>query len=161
SVFGRLLPQVSIAQANAEFAAFNKRYSGAHPAMLDAKSNSPLIITPLKDQLVSDVHAMLWMLFGAASLVLMIGCANIAGLMLARAASRSREFALRVSLGAGRVRVIRQLLVESLLLGMSGGALGLVMARLSVNAITRMTWFTLPRAGEIRIDSVVISFVTS
>src|SRR5262249_22277254 len=160
SVFGRLRPQVSLERAGAEFAVFNTRYASAHPEMLDAKPSSPSILTPLKDQLVLNVRTMLWMLFGAAGLVLMIGCANVAGLMLARTASRSREFALRASLGASRMRVIRQLLVESFLLAAIGGGLGLFLARSSLTAITKMTSFSLPRTGEIRLDLVVVAFAT-
>src|SRR5437870_3189787 len=160
SLFGRLLPEVSLEQAGAELSVFNKQYASAHAGMLDAKPNSPGTLTPLKDQLVANVATMLWMLFGAAALVLMIGCANVAGLMLARATSRSREFAVRASLGASRIRIIRQLLVESLLLAAIAGGLGVLLAKWSLNAITGMTSFTLPRTGEIRLDLIVIAFAT-
>jgi putative ABC transport system permease protein len=160
SVFGRLLPQVSVEQAGAELSVFNQQYASAHAGMLDAKPNAPATLVPLKDQLVANVRPMLWMLFGAAALVLMIGCANVAGLMLARATSRSREFAVRASLGASRIRIIRQLLVESLLLAVIAGGLGVLLAKWSLNAITGMTSFTLPRTGEIRLDLIVIAFAT-
>ncbi len=158
NLFGRLLPQVSLEQAGTELSVFNMQYATAHAGMLDAKPNSSSTLIPLKDQLVANVATMLWMLFGAAALVLMIGCANVAGLMLARAASRSREFAVRASLGASRIRIIRQLLVESLLLAAIAGGLGLLLAKWSLNAITGMASFTLPRTGEIRLDLIVIAF---
>jgi putative ABC transport system permease protein len=160
SVFGRLLPQAGLEQASAELSVFNQQYATAHAGMLDAKPNTPGTVVPLKDQLVANVRTMLWMLFGAAALVLMIGCANVAGLMLARAASRSREFAVRASLGASRIRIIRQLLVESLVLATIAGGLGVLLAKWSLNAVTAMTSFTLPRAGEIRLDLIVIAFAT-
>jgi putative ABC transport system permease protein len=158
TLFGRLKPQVSLAQANAEMAVLHRRYAAAHPAMLDAKAKSPLELALLKDQLVSDVRTMLWMLFGAVSFVLLITCANVASLLLARAMSRNREFVIRSALGASRARLIGQLLSESLLLSMAGGALGMLLAAWSLRAIPLMTAFDLPRASEIRPDLVVLGF---
>jgi putative ABC transport system permease protein len=159
STFGRLQPQVTIEQANAQFTVFNQRYAGAHPEMLDAKPSSPSTLVPMKDLLVANVRPMLWMLFGAAGLVLMIGCANVAGLMLARATSRAREFAVRTSLGATRGRIVRQLLVESLVLALVAGGLGLLLAKSAVNTVANLTSFNLPRSGEIRLDLIVTIFV--
>jgi predicted permease len=90
SIFGRLKPRVDMQQANAELALLNRQYAIAHPEMLDAKPDAPERVRPLKDQLVSDIRAKLWMLFGAVALVLLIVCANVASMLLARSTARSR-----------------------------------------------------------------------
>src|SRR5216684_77743 len=158
SVFGRLKPGLHFQQATAELAVLNRQYAAAHPGMLDAKPDSPETVRPFKDQLVSDVRSELWMLFGAVGFVLLIVCANIASLLLARATSRSREFAVRAAIGAGRARIVRQLLAESMLLATLGGALGIGLAAWSLNAIRRMIFVDLPRAGEIHMDATVLGF---
>jgi predicted permease len=158
SVFGRLKPGVTLAQAAAEVDVINHRYAAAHPGMLDAKPGTTDHPAPLKERLVDNVRSLLWMLFGAVSFVLLIACANVSSLLLARAASRSREFAVRAALGAGRLRLMSQLLSESLLLAAGGGALGLALAQLSLRAITRMTALGLPRLEEIRLDGSVLLF---
>jgi predicted permease len=160
TVYGRLKPQVIIEQATAELAVLNQQYSLAHPGMLDAKRSSTERVTPLKDQLVANVRSMLWMLFGAVGFVLLIGCANVASLLLARATSRSREFAVRAAIGAGRARLIRQLLAESVLLAFFGGGLGVLLGGWSLSVIKGMTTFNLPRVGEIRLDGMVLGFAT-
>jgi putative ABC transport system permease protein len=118
-------------------------------------------VVSLRDQLVANVRTMLWTLFGAVGFVLLIACANVASLLLARAASRSREFAVRAALGAARSRLIRQLLAESLVLATLGGALGVLLAQWSLRAITRVTVLPLPRAGEIRLDGMVLGFTVA
>jgi putative ABC transport system permease protein len=161
SVFGRLKPGLPLHQATAELAVLNRQYAAAHPGMLDAKPDLPEAVRPFKDQLVSDVRSELWMLFGAVGFVLLIVCANIASLVLARATSRSREFAVRAAIGAGRARIIRQLLAESILLASVGGAFGIGLAAWSVSAIRWMTYVDLPRAGEIRMDGGVLGFAVA
>src|SRR5260370_14122924 len=161
SVFGRLKPQVAIQQATAELAVLDRQYAAAHPGMLDAKPDSPETVRPFKDQLVSDVRSELWMLFGAVGFVLLIVCANIASLLLARAASRSREFAVRAAIGAGRGRIMERLVVESILLAWVCGALGIGVAAWSLGAIRRMTFVDLPRAGEIQMDGMVLGFAVA
>jgi len=158
SIFGRLKPQVEVQQASAELEVLNRQYAEAHPGMLDTKRDSPEVVRPLKEELVSDVRPKLWMLFGAVGFVLLIVCANIASLLLARATVRAREFAVRAAIGAGRGRIIRQLLAESLLLAFLGGALGIALAAGSLRAIRGMTFVDLPRAGEIQLDALVLAF---
>ena len=161
TVFGRLKPQVNLEQANAELAVLHGRYAVAHPAMLDAKPKSRGRAVPLKDQLVGNVRSMLWMLFGAAGLVLLIACANLAGLLLARAGARSREFAVRSALGAAPARLVKQLLAESLLLSSAGGAFGLLLASWILGLIPHLGAVDLPRAGEIRMDWAVFLFAAA
>lgn len=156
--FGRLKPQVDVEQASAELAVLNRQYATAHPEMLDSKPNSIERVRPLKDELVAAVRSLLWMLFGAVGFVLLIACANVASLLLARATSRSHEFAVRAALGAGRGRLIGQLLTESVLLACAGGALGVLLAKWCLSAIPLMSAFDLPRTGEIRLDGVVLGF---
>jgi putative ABC transport system permease protein len=158
SVFGRLNPGVSIKQANAELEVFNRQYLKAHPEMLDAKKEGTPNVVPVKEHLVANVRSELWMLFGAVGFVLLIVCANVASLLLARATSRTREFAVRAAIGAGRGRIIGQLLAESLLLASIGGALGVALAAASLSSIRGMTFIELPRSGEIATDGTVLGF---
>ncbi len=158
AVFGRLKPSVTLQQATAELVVLNRQYAEAHPTMLDAKQDEPDVVRPLQDELVSDIRPKLWMLFGAVGFVLLIVCANIASLLLARSTARAREFALRAEIGAGRLRIISQLLAESSLLAILGGGLGIALAALATNAIRSMTFVDLPRAREIRIDAFVLGF---
>ncbi len=126
--------------------------------MLDAKPNQSARVKPLKEGLVSNVRSKLWMLFGAVGFVLLIACANVASLLLARATSRAREFAIRAAIGAGRARLVGQLLTESILLAFVGGALGVLLAKWSLRGLAGSTTLDLPRAGEIRLDSMVLVF---
>jgi putative ABC transport system permease protein len=161
SVFGRLKPGVDLHQATAELLVLNSQYAAAHPGMLDSKPDAPESVQLFKEQLVSDIRPELWMLFGAVGFVLMIVCANLASLQLARATSRAREFAVRAAIGAGRGRIIGQLLVETLLLSFLGGALGLGFAAFSLHAIRSTTFVDLPRAGEIQMDGTVLFFAVT
>lgn len=161
TVFGRLRPGMNFEQANAEMKVVRRQYAAAHPAMLDARPKTPVEVTAMKDELVAKVRSMLWMLFGAVGFVLMIACANVANLLLTRATSRTREFALRSALGAARSRLIGQLLAESILLSAFGGALGVLLAALSLRAIPNITALNLPRAAEIHMDWVVLGFAAA
>jgi predicted permease len=118
-------------------------------------------LAPLKDDIVGSIDTMLWMLFAAVGFVLLIACANVATLLMARATSRAREFALRTALGAGRARLIRQLVTESLVLSTTGGALGLVVAYVGVRAVATMTLFELPRAHELGVNGTVLLWTTA
>jgi predicted permease len=157
-IFGRLGPQITMAQANAELEVLEHAYALAHPEMLDAKPGRPKRIVPVKDQLVAGVRSMLWTLFGAVSFVLLIACANVAGLLLARAAARGREFALRAALGAPRGRLMGQLLTESMLLALPAGLLGLLFALWILTGISRLPAVDLPRVMEIHLDLPVLAF---
>jgi predicted permease len=159
--FGRLKPQVSPEQARAELNVLHNQYVLAHPERVDAQAGVALRMVSLKDQIVANVRPMLWMLFGAVGFVLLIACANVASLLLARATSRSREFAVRAALGAARGRLVRQLLAESMVLAVSGGALGVLLANWSLSAITRVDALNLPRAGEIQLDGMVLGFTVA
>ncbi|MGC2660428.1 MAG: ABC transporter permease, partial [Bryobacteraceae bacterium] len=158
TIFGRLKPGVSLDQASAEAKVIHHQYAMAHPAMLDAKPKNPVKVTAMKDSLVASVRSMLWMLLGAVGFVLLIACANVASLLLARSASRSREIAVRSALGALRGRLIRQLISESVVLSLAGGMLGLLLAGWSLRAIHSMTAFDLPRAHEVHLDAMVLGF---
>jgi predicted permease len=160
TVVGRLQPRVSIEQADAEMKVLRRRYALAHAAMLDGKPR-PVEVEAMKDNMVTKVRTMLLLLFGAVGLVLLIACANVAGLLLARATSRSREFAVRSALGAARTRLVRQLLAESLLLSLTGGALGVLLAAWGLRAIPGITEIHLPRAGEIHLDYTVLGFTAA
>jgi putative ABC transport system permease protein len=167
-MFARLKPGVGIARASAELAVLNQQYRAAHPGALDAKADAKTDakpdtnarVVPLKDDLVSGVRSRLWVLSGAVGFVLLIACANVAGLLLARATARSREFAVRAALGAPRLRLIRQLLVESVLVASAGGALGLLLAKWSLRWIAA-TALELPRTGEIHLDAIVLGFTAA
>jgi putative ABC transport system permease protein len=161
SLFGRLAPGQTVAQANTEIRVLRQRYALAHPTMLDAKKRPPVEVAPLQEHLVGSVRAILWTLFGAVGCVLFIACANVAGLLLARGASRSREFAVRSALGAGRGRLIAQVLAESAVLSLAGGSLGVFLAALSLRAIPSITSFDLPRAAEIHLDPAVLAFAAA
>jgi len=161
TLFGRLKPGVTVHQAIAEAKVLHHQYALAHPAMLDAKPRRPVTVTAMKDDMVADVRSMLWMLVGAVGFVLLIACANVAGLLLARAVSRSREFAVRSAIGAGRRHIIVQLLSESIVLSLLGGALGMLLALWGLRAIPRMSAFELPRAHEIQFDWTVFAFAAA
>ncbi len=152
--FARLKPGVSLEQARAEMDVLNRQ-----SAKTDSGQYVPRMrVTPLHDRLVASVRPTLRILFGAVGFVLLIACANVAHLMLARASSRWREFAVRTAVGAPRGRLIRQLLAESVALSLIGGGLGLFLARFALRATTRVSVLALPGISEIRLDNGVFGF---
>ena len=156
--FARLRPGAALEQARAEAGVLNRQYVTANPERLDSGPGAALRLVPLKEQLVADVRPILWMLFGAVGFVLLIACANVASLLLTRSAWRAREFAVRAAIGAARGRLVAQSLAESLVLAGAGGLLGMLLAKWSLAAITSLPAFTVPRAGEIRLDGTVLAF---
>jgi putative ABC transport system permease protein len=163
-IFGRLKPDVDLQQANAELTVLNRQYAAAHPAMLDAKpptAENPNTVRSLQESIVADVRLPLLLLSGAVGLLLFIVCANVASLLLARAATRAREFAVRAALGAGRSRLLRQLLTESTLLSLLGGPVGLLLAWAALRGIRTATALDLPRSSEIHLDLGVLGFALS
>jgi predicted permease len=155
---GRLKPGVTIGQARADFAAITQNLAAAYPEV-DKGIGAALI--PFRQRMLGDVKSTLLVLCCAVSFVLLIACANIANLLLARSTARMREFAVRAALGAGKSRLIRQLLTESILLGAVGGALGLLLASWGMRAALDALPNTLPRAGEIQIDLRVLLFTVA
>ncbi len=156
SAVGRLRPGVSVAQARAELSGVARALAAEHP-----QTNADLTaatVQPLREAMVGDVRLALLVLLGATMLILLIACANVANLVLARGTARRREVAVRAALGAGRARLLRQLLVENLLLGLVGGALGLVLAFWGVAALLARADGLLPRAAEVRPDAQVLLF---
>jgi len=160
SVVGRLKPGVSVEQARAELRSLIDRWERLEAPMFHAIShkNHPMIIHSLKAETVGSVQWALWLLQGAVLFVLLIACANISNLLLARAEARSREIAVRAALGAGRGRLVRQFLTESVLLGVAGGVLGLLIAIWGVDLTTSIIPEGAPRSQEIAIDGWVLGF---
>ena len=150
-IFARLRDGVSLAQARGDLRAVAERLERQFPG-----SNRNVTATPLMDLVVGDVRTPLVMLFVAVGFVLLISCANVAHMLLARAAARHRELAVRCALGASRGRVMRQLLIESLVLGILGGAVGLVLAYWGVHALAAAAPGFLPRASTISLDGPVL-----
>ena len=145
-VAGRLKPGVTLAQANAQMKIAADQFRRSYPNMLDPHETYG--VQPLRDAIVSGVRSSLFVLIGAVSFVLLIACANVANLLLVRATGRKREFAIRSAMGAGRVRIIRQLLTESILLATAGGILGLLLGFVGVRALLALNPGDIPRIGE-------------
>lgn len=124
----------------------------------DSNTGNRITVTPLLDQYVRNVRRALWVLLGAVGFVLLIACANVANLLLARATSRQKEIAIRTALGASRWRIVRQLLTESLLLAIAGGGLGLLLANWGVKLIVAISPNSIPRSREIVLDNRVLIF---
>jgi predicted permease len=154
-VVARLQSGVTPVQAQAELAVISRQLAKQYPQTNAGRS---FVAQPLRQELVGDVRSTLWLLLGAVTLVLLIACVNVASLLLARAVSRERELAMRVALGAGRGRLIRQCLTESAVLGLLGGALGVLLAAIGIRPFVLFWPGSLPRAEEVHLDWHVLLF---
>ena len=152
---GRLNSGVTLRQARAEMEAVEQNLAAAYP---EADKAVGTAVVSMKEDIVGDVQPFLFVLLAAVGFLLLIACANVANLLLARSMGRWREFAIRAALGASQTRVIRQLLTESVLLAGLGGALGLLFAFWGTQAVLRTLPGALPRANEVSLDSRVLLF---
>ncbi|MGE5048394.1 MAG: FtsX-like permease family protein, partial [Deltaproteobacteria bacterium] len=157
-VIGRLRADVALPGLRAELEARSALLQAELPAIYPPDAGFQMTAIPLLEQMVGPVRPTLWMLFGAVLLVLLMACANVGNLMLARATARERELAVRAALGAGRSRLVREMLAESVFLALVGGALGVVLAFSGVDLLLAAGPANLPRANDVRIDGAVLAF---
>jgi predicted permease len=159
-VAGRLAPNATIVQAKTEMELINARLLATYPQQNGA---TRIVVAPLRERIVGRIRPLLLVLFGSVGCVLLIACANVANLLMARAARRRREFAVRAALGAGRGRLISQLMAESLLLASAGAALGLALARLGttllIAAIPQAQLDAMPFLRDAKADPMVLAFL--
>jgi putative ABC transport system permease protein len=154
-VIARLKDGVSQSQAEAQMNQIIAALAHQYP---ENDGNLTVMIVPLLEEQVRNLRGVLLIMLGAVSFVLLIACANVANLSLARAATRTREFAIRTALGARRIRIVRQLLTESLLLSLGGGVLGVILAMFGVRLLVTLAPTSLPRVNEVAIDGWVLGF---
>jgi predicted permease len=156
TVVGRLAPGATVERARGVLATVAARLRAQYP-----ETNSPRLtvdVTPMRDEVVGAARPALLVLAGAVGLVLLVACANVANLLLVRATTREREVATRAALGASRGRVARQLLAESVVLAVAGGAAGVLLAAAAVRGVRALGADVLPRAGEVALDGAALAF---
>jgi putative ABC transport system permease protein len=155
AVVGRLVDGVDLAAARTQMNQIAGRLAQQYP---EDQGGGGVWVRPLHEEIVGNIRPLLFVLFGAVGLVLLIACANVGNMLLARAADRGREVALRAALGAGRGRIVRQFLTESLLLAGAGGVLGILLAHVSLDVLVALGGAQIPRSGNIQIDGRVLVF---
>ena len=155
SVVARLKPGVNVEQARIEVSAIATQLEQAYP---EANRNANLTVVPLQDTVVAAARPALLILFAAVGCVLLIACANVGGLLLVRAAGRTREITIRMALGANRFRLVRQMLTESLVLALAGGAAGLVVSAWVLDLLLRFAPADIPRLARVRMDGAAVGF---
>src|SRR5437763_1777745 len=162
SVIGRLRPGVSMERASAEMMTIARRIQASFPPKFKAALPSDLklkaFVVPFKEQVVRGSRQLLFLLLGAVGFLLLIACANVANMLLSRSTTRSRELALRAALGAGRARLVRQLLTESILLSALGGGLGILLAWWGKGLLVGALPGDVPLTEQIRLDARVLGF---
>src|SRR5207245_3632462 len=154
-VVGRLKPDVSVAQARAEMNAIQRSLAEQYP---EDRNAFGVEVRLLLDHVSGDFRQPLYILFGAVTAVLLIACANVAGLLLARGFARRHEFGVRVALGAKPSHIVRQVLVESTMLALCGGAIGIALAFVLLKTVLGLAPADLPRIAQVRIDGIVLAF---
>jgi putative ABC transport system permease protein len=160
-VIGRLRPGAALSQARAEIRAFQSHAAALFPWPMPSSWNADVSVVPLQNGMVADVRVRLLMLLGAVVLVLLIACTNVANLMLSRAAAREKEFAIRAAMGAGRHRILRQLLTESVLLAFFGALLGLFFAAKGLTLLKLLLPADTPRLLDVHLDWRVLLFTAA
>lgn len=154
-VMARLAPNVTVAQATAEMVTLTRRLAQQFP---ESNTGMTAAVIPMQEYLVGDVRPALYVMLGAVAFVLLIACANVANLLLVRAASRESEMAVRTALGAGAWRIVRQLVIESVLLALVGGVFGTLLALWGVDLLLAMAPVGLPRIDEVTVNASVLLF---
>ncbi len=155
-VVGRLKPGVSVAQAQAEIDTITANWLSRFPDNYEPSTKFGATIYPVQDLVVGPMRTALWILLGAVAVLLLIACANLTTMLLARASAREREFAIRLALGAGRSQLVRQMLAESVLLSLVGGVAGVLLAIWGLGLLTSIGSQTVPRIAEANIDLRVL-----
>lgn len=158
NIFARLKPGVTVEQAQAEMDVITERMKRQYPENYPPHGGLTFSVVPLLEEVVGEIRLILYVLFGAVGFVLIVACANVANLLLARAAARQKEIAIRTAVGASRARILRQLLTESLLLSLAGGLFGLLIAYVAVRILRAYGPENIPRLNEVGVDARVLIF---